>query len=195
MRSAERARNRTFVQRVVREGKQAFVQEVTSRVEQQRSATRDFESAARASFEQVVEYKLWPLRFAPRLQGTALQPKLPELVRRFARVLWFILRRPELAPRLEEFARSDALRHMPTFAYPALLLAAVEVDGQRKLKEGDRYDIQHLVAGLSRCDVVTCDSPWARLCRERELVPAGCVLFSSSQRDELAAHVAALLER
>lgn len=71
-----------------------------------------------------------------------------------------------------------ALTRAPTIAYPAIFRTALIETPNRKSKPGDGFDIKHLTNGLSRCDFVTCDGGMAQLCKNNNLVPAGCQLFS-----------------
>jgi len=99
---------------------------------------------------------------------------------------------PTLQDRAEEFASSEALRNMPTLAFPALLRAAIANTPGRKAKESDGYDIQHLTLGLSRADVVTADSGMAQLLRDYRLVPTTCDVYGAR---EIATMVTAVEER
>ena len=76
---------------------------------------------------------------------------------------------------------------MPTMVLYAYLRAGLAVHPGRKSKPGDGYDINHLVRGLSRCDLVTADRGMFEMVRARHLLPAGCELFESSDVDGLLA--------
>jgi hypothetical protein len=99
-------------------------------------------------------------------------------------------RHPALPDKIEEFAKSAELASMPSLRFPALLHAALATGSAtkgpaRSPKPSDLHDIAHLTLGLGRCDIVTCDSSMAQLCRERRLVPNGVLLFSARELDDL----------
>jgi len=90
-------------------------------------------------------------------------------------------RYPAINEHPEDFRRSEALRWMPTLRYPALLRAALTTARNRKARPGDELDVEHLIRGLSRCDIATADRSMAHLVRERKLVPQRCQLISGSE--------------
>lgn len=102
-------------------------------------------------------------------------------------------RYPEIARRPDEFRQFEPLRSLPTLAFPALFRAALAARPGQRAKLGDGYDIAHLTHGLSRCHLVTADASMAQLIRDFRLAPAGCLVFSCREFDQLAAKVQQLL--
>lgn len=99
-------------------------------------------------------------------------------------------RYPALPDRIEEFARSTELGSMPSVRFSALFHAALATGSAtkgptRSPKPSDLHDIAHLTLGLGRCDIVTCDSSMAQLCRGTRLIPDGVLLFSARELDDL----------
>jgi hypothetical protein len=45
----------------------------------------------------------------------------------------------------------------------------------------DELDVEHLVRGLSRCDIATADRSMAYIMRERTLIPQRCQLVSGRE--------------
>jgi len=95
-------------------------------------------------------------------------------------------RYPEIARRPDDFRRSEALRSLPTLAFPALFRAALAARSERRARASDGHDIVHLTHGLSRCDIVSADGGMAQLIRDFRLAPAGCQVFSYREFDNLA---------
>jgi hypothetical protein len=104
---------------------------------------------------------------------------------------------PGFKERAQEFLASPQLRAAPLLVFHSLLIAALVSDPGRKAKEGDQYDVHHLMLGLSRCDLVTCDSGMKSLCERRGIVPASVRLFGSrpEEFERLATHLEALVAR
>jgi hypothetical protein len=82
---------------------------------------------------------------------------------------------------------------MPSLMLFAYLRAGLAVTPRRTAKPGDGYDINHLIHGLSRCDIVTADRGMVEMVRARRLVPSGCQVFESSDTDGLTAALKAAL--
>jgi len=169
------------------------VAETTEVYERIRRAGRSFESQVDLELNVLIISKLGPLvepdRYRARVAQLASAAAREAPSAMLAPGSAFIAKCPELRHRISEFVRSDALRSCPSLRYPALITAAIATTAGRKAKAGDRYDRSHLTKGLSRCDIVTCDSGMAQLCRDRRLIPADVVLFSSSEHNLLVAHV------
>lgn len=187
------------------------VEDTTEIYERIRSAGRSFESQVDLELNVLIRWKLGPLvepeRYrerVARLAGAAAREaatpdrmvapgsafNLYSSARNEAEFPSHLIAcYPELQGRMSEFVRSDALLSCPSLRYPALITAAIATTPGRKAKAGDRYDRSHLTKGLSRCDIVTCDSGMAQLCRGRRLIPADVTLFSSSEHNALASHI------
>jgi hypothetical protein len=166
-----------------------------------RAAGRSYEEQAQDEYEQMVKWVLGPLadpgyeeeaarKLADATRGfmaggdrTALSRDQAVAERKeFAEAL--VANYPDLAGRAAEFARSPELASMPALRYPALLRAGLAVARNRLAKLGDGYDIDHLTAGLSRCDIVTADGGMTQLVTNHKLVPVGCSVFSTRQMRE-----------
>jgi hypothetical protein len=104
---------------------------------------------------------------------------------RGARCESLIERYPTIPDATPESAVSHELASMPAIRFPAPLHAALATGSPRKPRPSDLHDIVHLTNGLGRCDIVTCDSSMAQVCRERQLVPHDVKLFSARELDAL----------
>lgn len=102
-------------------------------------------------------------------------------------------RYPEIGRRPDEFRQFEPLRSLPTLVFPALFRAALAARTGRRARLGDGHDIAHLTHGLSRCDLVTADAGMAQLIKDFKLAPAGCLVFSYREFDQLATQVEQLL--
>jgi len=100
---------------------------------------------------------------------------------------------PELRDHAEELFCGAQLRSMPTMALYAYLRAALACVPGRTAKKGDRYDVNHLICGMSRCDTVTADRGMYEMVRSRKLLPQGCSLYESSDVDGLRNAIAAAI--
>lgn len=100
---------------------------------------------------------------------------------------------PELPDHAEAFFNDERLRTMPSLLLYAYLRAGLAVTPGRTAKRGDGYDINHLIHGLSRCDIVTADRGMVEMVRAHRLLPNACQLFKSSDIDGLTAAVQSAL--
>jgi hypothetical protein len=103
-------------------------------------------------------------------------------------------RYPKVGEDAAGFVASPALRTMPSLRYPALLRAGLAMTPNRKAKRGDGFDLSHLMKGLSRCDIVTADSGMTQMVTGFKLVPAGCSIFRTGDREGLTAAVQVALD-
>jgi hypothetical protein len=105
-----------------------------------------------------------------------------------------VQRYPKVADDLAGFVASPALRNMPSLRYPALLRAGLALTPNRKAKQGDGYDLSHLMKGLSRCDIVTADSGMVEMVTGFKLVSNECRIFRGRDVESLIAAVRGLLD-
>jgi hypothetical protein len=91
----------------------------------------------------------------------------------------------DLRDHVHELFYGSQLRSMPTMVLYAYLRAGLASTPGRKAKPGDGYDVNHLVRGLSRCDIVTADRGMVQMVKTYKLAPNGCQLFESSDVDGL----------
>lgn len=154
-----------------------------------------YEELAEANLQKMFDWKLGPLLDKPGFSRELARARrnlvadpsgltvgrVQTLVRRLAMVTELAERYPAINEHPEDFRGSEALRCMPTLRYPALLRAALATARNRKARPGDELDVEHLIRGLSRCDIATADRSMAHLVRERKLVPQGCQLISGSE--------------
>ena len=103
-------------------------------------------------------------------------------------------RYPKVGADVAGFVASPAMRNMPSLRYPALLRAGLALTPNRKAKQGDGFDLSHLMKGLSRCDIVTADSGMTQMVTGFKLVPAGCSVFRAGDREGLTAAIKAVLD-
>lgn len=171
-----------------------------------RASGRSFEEQAQVEYEQMVKWVLGPLadpdyeaeaarKLVAATRGLMAGGERGALSRyqavaerkEFAAAL--VENYPDLVGREVEFARSAALASMPALHYPALLRAGLATARNRRANRNDGYDIDHLTAGLSRCDIVTADGGMTQLVRNHKLVPLGCRIFSTREMKEFHAAV------
>lgn len=182
-------------------------------IEAHRSAGDTFDAMVQSYISALIAWRLAPLvspasfhAEVTRLHGAWLgDPMLPPSEAQFAAFdkLQTLLRTLQLAeglvsrfPALRDSARRAAflssvqLRHVPHIAYPALFLAAFAADGRRKADQNDLLDVDHLVVGLSRCDIVTADRSMLALCKNFKLVPDRCQLIHATDIETLTSLIA-----
>jgi hypothetical protein len=173
----------------------AIAERMDEAYEELRRAGFSFEELAEANLEGMFTWKLGPLLdqtgFSQELgiaqrnladgPSSVTLGRVQTLATRLARVTELTERHPGIAERPEDFRASEALRCTPTLRYPALLRAALTTARNRKAQPGDELDIEHLVRGLSRCDIATADRSMAYIVRERELIPQRCQLVSGRE--------------
>ena len=169
--------------------------------DQARASGRSFEEQAAEEMEAMVRWVLGPLadpgfeaEFA-RKQLAATQAlatgdyasvsKFTAVVERKAFAEALVDHFPALSTRAQEFAKSDDLADMPALRYQALLRAGLATMSKRVAQRGDGYDIDHLTAGLSRCDIVTADAGVSQLVHNHTLVPTGCQIFATRDMEGL----------
>ena len=170
--------------------------------EQSRALGRSFEEQAAEEMDSMVRWVLGPLAdpgFEAELARKRLAvtrglaagdyspvSKLTAVEQRKAFAEALVANFPGLSKRAQDFATSGELAHMPALRYQALLRAGLAVRRNRVAKPGDGYDIDHLVCGLSRCDIVTADASMWQLVLNHKLLPAECQIFPT--RDMAGLH-------
>lgn len=178
------------------------------------SETRDqfsFEEICNANLHQLLEWKLGPLASTstymsnlhrraaeaeteqedgldPTRPGSAFR-RLDAARQRGQFIMDLCTEFPELPQHAAELFYGADLRSMPTMTLYAYLRAGLASVPGRKSKRGDGYDVNHLVRGMSRCDVVTADRGMYEMVRARKLLPDACSLFESSDVDGLLAAI------
>lgn len=175
-----------------------------------------FEKQAEREFEEMIYWRLGPLtdprRFQQQLQTKALAwhkeleagkidittgsayGQATAVSTRQLHVEHLVTRYPKVGSDVAGFVASSTLRNMPSLRYPALLRAGLALTPNRKAKQGDGFDLSHLMKGLSRCDIVTADSGMTQMVTDFKLVPAGCRIFRAGDRKGLAAAVKTALD-
>jgi hypothetical protein len=103
-------------------------------------------------------------------------------------------RYPKVGEDVAAFIASESLRNMPSLRCPALLRASLALTSNRKAKQGDGFDLGHLMKGLSRCDIVTADSGMTQMVTGFKLVPSGCRIFRAGDLEGLTAAIKATLD-
>jgi hypothetical protein len=154
-----------------------------------------YEELAEANLQKMFDWKLGPLLDKPGFsrelalarRNLGVDPSaltigcMQTLVNWLAMVTELTERYPAINEHPEDFRGSEPLRCVPTLRYPALLRGALTTARNRKARPGDELDVEHLIRGLSRCDIATADRSMAHLVRERKLVPQRCQLISGSE--------------
>jgi hypothetical protein len=175
-----------------------------------------FEEICDANLHALLEWKLGPLastsKFLAALETTGLaaaeaaergeDPMQPgSAFRRFLAVkeradfIMSLCRAlPELKHHAAELFASRDLRTMPSLLLYAYLRAGLAVTPGRKAKRGDGYDVNHLIHGMSRCDIVTADRGMVEMVTARRLLPAGVRLIESADVDALVDAIATTLD-
>ena len=176
-----------------------------------------FEEICEANLHVLLEWKLGPLastsKFVAALEETARAAatelergedplRTGSAFRRFlpvkARadfVMSLCEELPELKDHAAEFFGSQELRTMPSLLLYAYLRAGLAVIPGRTGKRGDGYDINHLVHGMSRCDIVTADRGMVEMITARRLLPVGVQILESSDVSGLIAAVTTGVDR
>jgi hypothetical protein len=188
---------------------------MTAAYAQARKEGLTFEVRTEQEFEEIIYWRLGPLtdpnRYQRELVAKALAWKkeadagivdvatgsayglATSMSERKIHAEHLIRRYPKVAEDLAGFVGSPALRSMPSLRYPAFLRAALALTPNRKAKQGDGYDLSHLMKGLSRCDIVTADSGMVELVTGFKLVPTGCRVFRGNDVEGLTAAVREVL--